>query len=137
MQIYELGYLVLPSLPEGELSNIETKLKDIIAKSGGNVFDGEAPFKLDLAYTMSKTVGSNRYVVNNAYIGWLKFEMEPASVSGVEHAIQKLDEILRFIVIKAPRENSFTFADARNKLLEEEKQKEAKDASEEIEVAVE
>ena len=44
MQIYELGYLLLPSLPEGELPNIESKLKDIIAKARGNIFDGETPF---------------------------------------------------------------------------------------------
>ena len=69
---------------------------------------------------MSKTTGSNRYVVNDAYIGWLKFELPPESAPTVKEAVEKLDEILRFILIKAPKESVFTFAKAKAAIAEKE-----------------
>jgi len=122
MQIYELGYLILPSVPEGQLSDVVSKLKGIVAKAGGKELDGEAPFKYPLAYAMSKTIGASRYVVKDAYIGWFKFELEPASVVELKMEIDKVDEILRSILIKAPLETSFSFAKAKALIAEKERE---------------
>jgi ribosomal protein S6 len=111
--VYELGYLVLPSIAEDSLGNVVESLRSIIAKSGCTEIAGEAPIKQDLAYTMSKTVGASHYVVNDAYLGWIKFECEPGAVLKVKSAVEKIDEILRFLLVKAPRETTFTFAEAR------------------------
>ena len=118
MQVYELGYLALPSIAEDHLSQVVDSLKSAITKAGGTEIASENPFKQELAYTMSKTVGASRYVVNDAYIGWIKFEAEAEAAPKVKEAVEKMDEILRFLLIKAPRETTFTFADAR-KALEE------------------
>lgn len=112
LQVYELGYLVLPSIPEENLPQVVDSIKKIIAGAGGRDFDGEMPFKRSLAYSMSKVVGASKYVVDDAYIGWLKFEMEPSSVNEVKEGVEKMSEILRFLLIKAPRESEFTFAKA-------------------------
>lgn len=120
--VYELGYLVLPSIPEDSLSEVVDKVKAAITKHGGEVFDGEDPFKQDLAYTMSKVVGASRYVVNDAYLGWLKFELEPSQALPLKSDIEKMNELLRALLIKAPRETSFTFAAARAKLEEAEEE---------------
>lgn len=120
MQVYELGYLVLPSIPEENLGSTVDSLKSVISKAGGSIFDGEAPFMHDLAYPMSKTVGASKYVVNNAYIGWVKFECEPANIAEVKAAMEKMDEILRFLLIKTSRETTFTFAKAREVMGEKE-----------------
>jgi ribosomal protein S6 len=125
MQVYELGYLILPSIAEGELSDVATKLEGVIAKAGGKELDSEAPEKIDLAYPMEKTVGASRYVVNDAYIGWIKFEMEPASVEEVKSAVDSTDEVLRSLLIKAPRETTFTFAAARKAAEEKDIEKSA------------
>ena len=113
MQVYELGYLILPSVAEDQLPSVVNSIKEIIAKGEGKVFDGEDPFKYDLSYTMSKTVGSRRYVVSDAYIGWLKFEAEPEAAALVKAGVEKMEEILRFLLIKAPRESAFTFEKAK------------------------
>lgn len=110
--VYELGYLVLPSIAEDDLAKVSGNIKNAIKKAGGTDFDGEEPVKIDLAYTMSKTVGASRYVVNDAYIGWVKFEAEPGSVSGIKSDVEKMGEVLRFLIIKAPRKTTFTFAEA-------------------------
>ena len=69
----------MPSIAEDSLSAIATKVNSAVEALGGKVFDGEAPLKIDLAYTMTKTVGASRYVVSDAYITWTKFELEPGN----------------------------------------------------------
>jgi len=119
MQTYEIGYLVLPSIPENEISGITDSIKAVITKAGATALDGEEPFMYDLSYTMTKTIGASRYVVSEAYLGWLKFEGEPEQAVAIKAGLDKIDELLRFLLIKAPRETTFTFAEAR-KALEEE-----------------
>ncbi|OHA92372.1 MAG: hypothetical protein A3J09_02800 [Candidatus Zambryskibacteria bacterium RIFCSPLOWO2_02_FULL_51_21] len=116
MQVYELGYLILPSIPEDGLSGVVEKIKGIIGKGGGQELDSESPVRQDLAYTMGKTIGASRYVVNDAYIGWVKFEAEPDATAAIKEGVEKVDEVLRLLIIKAPRKTSFTFAQARQKV---------------------
>jgi|SRR3989344_604071 len=125
MTVYELGYLVLPSIPEEKLPEVVASIKKVIAKEGGVEIDGEAPFKQDLAYSMSKTVGASRYVVSDAYLGWVKFEIEPAKVLAVKTGVEKIEEVLRFLLVKAPRETTFTLAKARAVVEEVEEKEES------------
>lgn len=118
VQVYELGYLVLPSIAEDKLSGVVEKIKSAVSKAGGQEIDGEEPFKHPLSYTMSKTVGASRYVVNEAYIGWIKFELAPMSALEVKTAVDSIDEVLRTLLIKAPRETSFSFAKAKELIAE-------------------
>lgn len=118
-QVYELGYLVLPSIPEENLSQVVESIKKVVNKAGGKELDGEDPFKHGLAYPMSKVVGSSKYVVNDAYIGWMKFELSASEDRESEHPaetikkeIEAMHEVLRLLLIKAPRESAFTFAQA-------------------------
>jgi ribosomal protein S6 len=129
--VYELGYLILSSIAEENLSDVVNAIKGILSKVGAAEIASEDPIKIDLAYTMSKQIGARKYVVDDAYIGWIKFECEPACIPEVQDAVKKLDEVLRFLLIKTTRETHFTFAEAER--AKEEKQKaleEAKTAAE-------
>ncbi|MDO8424010.1 MAG: hypothetical protein Q7S54_00170, partial [bacterium] len=97
--------------------------------------DGEEPFKQELAYTMSKTVGASRYVVSDAYLGWLKFEIDGARVPAVKAGLDKINELLRFLLIKTPRETVFTFAKAKAKLEELEEAETSSNKSDKAETA--
>ena len=112
LTVYELGYLILPSIPEDKVSLVLDLIKKVITKEGGRELDAEAPFKQDLAYSMSKTIGASRYVLFDAYLGWIKFEVEPEKISLIKDGVEKIGEVLRFLLIKAPRETTFTFAKA-------------------------
>lgn len=124
-QVYELGYLILPSIAEENLSNVVDTIKGIIKKSGGEEIASENPIKFDLAYTMSKVIGARKYVVDDAYIGWVKFETSPSATLEISEAVKGLDEVLRFLLIKAPRETHFTFEAALKAREEEEAEKNA------------
>src|SRR5579872_5683652 len=87
-QIYELGYLLLPSIAEEDVSHVVDAIKGIVKKGGGVEIDAESPINIDLAYTMTKTIGARKYVVNDAYIGWTKFECEPSSIAEIERALR-------------------------------------------------
>lgn len=112
LTVYELGYLILPSIPEDKLSNAVDLIDKVVSKEGGTKLDSEAPFKQDLAYSMSKTIGASRYVVSDAYFGWMKFEVEPEKINAIKDGVEKIGEVLRFLLIKAPRETHFSFAKA-------------------------
>lgn len=110
--VYELGYLILPSIPEDKLKDVVSLIRKVIITQDGLDIDGESPLKQDLAYSMSKTIGASRYVVSDAYLGWIKFEAEPAKILAIKDGVEKIGEVLRFLLIKAPRETTFTLAKA-------------------------
>ena len=119
--VYELGYLVLPSVPEDNIPKVVSNIVSIIEKAGGKTLDSESPFLDKLAYSMSKSIGARKYVVDEAYIAWMKFEAEPSMIEEIKLGVEKLEEILRVLLIKAPRETTFTFTKAREaKLAREE-----------------
>ena len=130
LSVYELGFLILPSIPEDKLSDVVAFIKKVITKEGGIEIDAEAPFKQPLAYSMSKTIGASRYVLSDAYLGWIKFEVEPSKISAIKTGMEKIGEILRFLLVKVPRETTFTFAKAR--AMVEEKQSLAPSSVEEV-----
>ncbi|MDP3763448.1 MAG: 30S ribosomal protein S6 [bacterium] len=120
MTVYELSFLILPSIPEDKLSDVVNSIRKVVTKEGGIEIDAEAPFKQPLAYSMSKTIGASHYVLTDAYLGWIKFEVEPANVLAIKVGVEKIEEILRFLLVKAPRETIFTFAKARAVLEDKE-----------------
>ena len=116
MQVYELSYLILPSIPEDQLSGVTDAIRKTIAKEGGQEIDAEEPFKESLAYSMSKTIGASHYVLNDAYLGWIKFEVDRTKIAAIKAGVEKIEQVLRFLMVKAPRETAFTFAKAREKV---------------------
>ncbi len=117
-EIYEVGYHIMPSVLEEklplEVSAIESA---IVEKNGGVIISSETPSKIELAYTMAKKVGSTRYKCDEAYFGWIKFEMPASNVNTLKTFLDAQDNILRFILIKTVRENTLVGA----KLLADEK----------------
>ena len=116
--VYEIGYLILPSIPEDKLSLVTSAIRKVITTEGGAEIDAEEPFKEPLAYTMSKTIGASRYVLSDAYLGWIKFEADRTKATAIKAGIEKIEEVLRFLLVKAPRETTFTFAKARAAMAE-------------------
>jgi len=113
MNVYELGYSVLPSVPGENIPQVVSNIVSIIEKAGAKTLDSENPGLEALAYSISKTVGARKYVVDEAYIGWIKFETRPNLIEEIKTGVEKMEEILRVLLIKAPRETTFTFAKAR------------------------
>ncbi len=120
LEIYEIGYSILTSVSEDKLDDVVTKIKKAVTDVGGAPLDSEAPFQQELAYPMSKTVGARKYVAEEAYIGWMKFECAPENTPTIKTSLDKIEEVLRFLLIKATRETLFTYEGARLAIAEKE-----------------
>lgn len=108
LSVYEIGYLMVSSIPEEKLVDETATLKSLVEKNGGSIIAEEAPKRHDLAYSMSKKTVSGSYDnYDQAYFGWVKFEIEPGKVESVKNAFETQSSILRILLISTVRENTY------------------------------
>jgi len=105
-QIYELGFHLLPSVAEEELSKEVAKIHSVISELEGNLISEGAPSMRQLAYEITKKIGTKNAKFSKAYFGWIKFEMNRANAVLLKTKIDNLENILRFIIVKTVRENT-------------------------------
>ena len=105
-RIYEFGYHLVSSIPEEKIASEVTALKDVLDASGAAVISEDFPKLKHLAYTMTKVIGPKHLKFDNAYFGWIKFEIDPAALDAVKKALDLKESILRFILVKTVRENT-------------------------------
>ncbi|MCH7598106.1 30S ribosomal protein S6 [Patescibacteria group bacterium] len=104
--IYEIGFHVVPTVDEGELSARVSLVKEAIKKEGGVLIMEESPKKISLAYSMSKMESGKRTMFDSAYFGWLKFEMDRDNIGNIKRVLDENNDILRFLIIKTVREDT-------------------------------
>jgi len=103
--VYELGYHVVPTLSSEEVEKEQIELKDLIEKTGGLFLSEGTPKRMQLAYTMVKKVESKGTKFDQAYFGWIKFEMLPGEIIALKETIDERQTMLRFIIVKTVREH--------------------------------
>ena len=106
---YELGFNLVPTIPEQEVAAQVDVLKALIEKANGTVGAIGNPEFIDLAYQMEKNVGSKRSKYSQAYFGWIKFEMTPESMETLKKSLDSVNELIRYILVKASVENTIVF----------------------------
>ena len=106
-KIYEVGFMISPSISEEEVSQIVSKIESAITSNGGNIFDGETPKLRRLAYPIYKTVRGAKIVATTGFFGWTKFELPAEKSFEVEKAVRSIDEVLRSLMIKTIREKTY------------------------------
>lgn len=106
VKVYELGYHLLPTLAEGEVSREVAALKALVEKRGGVFITEEAPKMMDLSYTMTKAQSGTIMKFNSAYFGWMKFEMAPAHAAELKGEVESYPQILRYLLITTVREST-------------------------------
>lgn len=106
-RVYELGYHLVPTLPEEKIPEASGAVRGMIERISSNIIAEELPVFIDLAYTIVKTIEHKNKRFDDAYFGWIKFEAEPAGIAELEEALKKDDNVLRYLVVKTLRENTF------------------------------
>ncbi len=102
--IYEVGFHVAPTVPEGEVGAVVEKIR--AALGGEAEFINESfPQKMTLAYTIELSDAGKRDKYNEAYFGWIKFGTEREKIPAFENALRGMKEVLRFILIETVRED--------------------------------
>ncbi len=106
---YELGYVLVPTIPEAEVVAQVTELKNALAAVEGTVLsEGEAEF-IDLAYTIEKNVKSKKMKWSQGYFGWIKFTAAPDALETLKKTLDGNLELMRYLLIKTDAENNVVF----------------------------
>jgi ribosomal protein S6 len=107
-KIYEIGYHVVPSVPEDKLGAEVTSLKDVLEKNGATIISEELPKMRTLSYEMRKESAGKYQKYTSAYFGWVKFEVPASQILEIEKAFKVSPVVLRYLLIKTVRENTMT-----------------------------
>jgi ribosomal protein S6 len=106
MQVYELGFHIVPTIAEEKVANVFGDIKSLLEKNGAVFISEEYPKMRPLAYTMFKNEAGKNEKFNFSYFGWVKYELSKEATFEVKEKLEKNKEILRFLVIKTVRENT-------------------------------
>ncbi len=106
LQVYELGYHILPTVPEEKISAEVGKIHNMISENQGSVVSEAAPVIRNLAYDIEKKIDTKNLRFNKAYFGWVKFEIAKGYIENIKKMMDQNPEILRFIIIKTVKENT-------------------------------
>lgn len=105
-KVYELGYLLVPTIPEADLVVNFGNLKELVASFAGEVIADEMPKFINLAYSMQKVVSNIRHKFNTAYFGWTKFTMNTEKVLELKKRLSLDPNFIRFLILRTVRENT-------------------------------
>jgi ribosomal protein S6 len=106
-KVYELGYLLVPTLSEEEIPATFGNLKELISSFSGVAISDEMPKMMTLAYPMIKVIANLRNKFKTAYFGWIKFTMDSNEVLKLKKRLDLDPNIVRFLIIKTVKENTF------------------------------
>ncbi len=105
-QVYELGFHIIPTVPENSLGEQYSTIKTIIEKQGGAFVAEQAPERMQLSYTMIQKKETGHLRFDSSYFGWIKFEVAPEVAQAIEAEVLALGAVLRAILVKTVRENT-------------------------------
>ncbi|MBP6857978.1 MAG: 30S ribosomal protein S6 [Candidatus Pacebacteria bacterium] len=108
-RLYELGFILVPTTPETEVSQKVEVLKTSIKNVEGSVSSEGNPEYIDLAYPMDKTIGSKKSIYSQGYFGWLKFDADPSALEALKKSLDANEELVRYLLIKTDAANTITF----------------------------
>ena len=105
--VYEIGYLLVSSIPEEKVASEAASLKEILSKKGAEFLGEEAPELRTLAYTMVKKIGTSNHRFDQGYFGWFKFELSVKEIEGIKKSFEENPNMLRMLLITTVKENTY------------------------------
>jgi ribosomal protein S6 len=109
LQVYEVGYLLSPSLSETDVAATLGDIKKLVEDRGGVHISEEAPKMRQLAYTIVKAYAGVNHRYSTGYFGWIKFEMERQGLVSLEKELSARIDVVRFLAIKTVRESTLVY----------------------------
>ena len=107
-QVYEVGYLMVPSIAEENLGGEVTSFKDSLTDLGAVIISDEYPKMMELAYEMSRSIANKKQKFTYGYFGWVKFESTSEGAITIKDALDKNEKLIRYLLIKTVRENTMS-----------------------------
>ncbi len=98
----------MAGIPEEKVGDEANIIRGIVTGSGAEVIAEEAPHRQPLAYTIRKKTVSGSYdKYDQAYFGWVKFEVGTDKIEVITKAVENHPSILRSFAIATVRENTY------------------------------
>jgi ribosomal protein S6 len=105
-RVYELGYLLVPTLSEEEVPAAFGDLKELVSSFEGITISEEMPKMMTIAYPMVKVVANVRNKFKTGYFGWIKFTMDSDKVLKLKKKLDLDPKLIRFLILKTVKENT-------------------------------
>ena len=106
--IYEVGYIMVPSIPDENLGGEVTNFKDSLSDMGATFISDEYPKMLELAYEMTRSIANKKQKFSYGYFGWVKFECSTLNGKVIKDALDKNEKLVRYLMIKTVRGNTMS-----------------------------
>jgi ribosomal protein S6 len=119
-RVYELGYILVPSIPEEKVVAEVDTLHALLVKNHAEIVSFEHPILIDLAYSMTKVVSTQRSKHSRGYFGWVKFTGTPEGLTAIKKVLDLSSTVLRYMIVKTVREN--TLLNGKMMFVKEEEQ---------------
>jgi len=100
-QVYELGYLLSPSLSEESVLEEVKHIHSCITERSGTVVGEGHPKFVQLAYRMEKTVAHKKQVFETAFFGWIRYAASPAHAEDIARLLKDKEHLVRFLLVKS------------------------------------
>lgn len=117
-RIYEIGLLLVPILGDEGAQNRFGQLKKRLGELGATGISEGEPERIDLAYRMQNTVNNKKAFYGEAYFCWYKFEINPSVIATVETELKADTVVLRSLLFKTVRENTYIQRKTRRRTYE-------------------
>jgi ribosomal protein S6 len=105
-KVYEIGYILVSSVPGEKVGSVTESLKNVLLKKGAVVIEEESAEMIPLAYTMIKKIATANHRFDEGYFGWIKFELGANEIEEVKKTFDLVPEMLRFLLITV-RESTY------------------------------
>lgn len=106
-KVYEIGYVLVSSIPEEKVGTVIAGLKDLLKEKGAEMIAEGAPELRTLAYKMVKKIGPSNHKFTQGYFGWVKFELSGSEIEGIKKAFETREDMLRTLVITTVRTDTY------------------------------
>lgn len=97
---YEVGYLVAPTVPEGEVESMAEDIAEDVVDQGAEMINSKTPEMRDLAYTMEVETSAGENEFDRAQFGWVQFSAPTTAIDEIENAFNSKGDLLRHLLVK-------------------------------------
>ena len=105
-RIYEVGYLIVPTVKEEDVEKIVGGIRSEIEKGGGSFIAEGAPSMMRLAYPMWGREAGRKVEYDRGYFGWIKFEASIEAADLLDKTLKRNANVMRFILFRTVREDT-------------------------------
>jgi ribosomal protein S6 len=113
--VYEVGYIMLPTIAEENLGEEVILFKDMFLEKGAVFISDEYPKLIELAYEMSRSIANKKQKFSYGYFGWIKFECTTDQAKTIKSILDGNEKLVRYLMIKTVKENTMSVKRFYNK----------------------